>query len=82
MYLVLHLMWCVDNNNNNWYGYGYGMHALTQVYVTIRMDDAYTLNCRPTVPVGCEEQIVDAKCTRPLVKGLAPRLINRGVRLC
>ena len=53
------------------------MHVLTQVYVTIRMDDAFTLNCRPTVPVGCEEQVVDAKCTRPflpLVKGLAPRL--------
>ena len=53
------------------------MHALTQVYIIIRMDDAFALNCRPTVPVGCEEQVVDAKCTRPflpLVKGLAPRL--------
>ena len=41
------------------------------------MDDAFILNCRPTVPVGCEEQVADAKCTRPflpLVKGLAPRL--------
>ena len=55
------------------------MHVLTQVYVTIRMDDAFTLNCRPTVPVGCEEQVVDAKRTRPflpLVKGLAPRLLT------
>ena len=53
------------------------MHALTQVYVTIRMDDAFALNCRPTVSMGCEEQVVDAKCTRPffpLVKGLTPRL--------
>ena len=55
------------------------MHALTQVHVTIRMDDAFTLNCHPTVPMGCEEQVVDAKCTRPflpVVKGLAPRLIT------
>ena len=27
------------------------------------MDDAFTLNCRPTVPVGCEEQ-VDIKVYR------------------
>ena len=49
------------------------MHAPKQAYVTICMDDAFTLNCRPTVPVGCEEQVVDAKCTGPflpLVKGL------------
>ena len=41
------------------------------------MDDAFILNCCPMVPVGCEEQVVDAKCTRPflpLVKDLAPRL--------
>ena len=25
---------------------------LTQVYVTIRMDDTFTLNCRPRIPVG------------------------------
>ena len=34
-------------------------------YVTIRKDDAFTLNCRPMVPMGCEEQIGNAKCTRP-----------------
>ena len=27
------------------------------------MDDAFRLNCRPTVPVGCEEQIGNAKCS-------------------
>ena len=36
-----------------------------QVYVAISMDDAFILNCHPTVPVGCEEQVVDAQCTRP-----------------
>ena len=43
------------------------MHALTQVNITIHMDDAFTLNCRPTVPVGCKEQVADAKCTRPFL---------------
>ena len=42
----------------------------------IRKNDDFTLNCRSTVPVGCEEQVGNAKCTRPslLVEGLAPRL--------
>ena len=51
-----------------------------QVYVTIRMDDAFILNYHPTVPVGYKEQVIDAKCIRPflpLVKGLAPRLNER-----
>ena len=29
----------------------------THLRIIIRMDDAFTLNCRPTVPVGCEEQV-------------------------
>ena len=55
----------------------YGMHTLMQVYVTICMDDAFILNCRrrppppppppPTVSMGCEEQVVDAKYTRPFL---------------
>ena len=44
--------------SNYWYGYRYGMHTHMQVYITIRMDDGFTLNCRPTFPVGCEEQVV------------------------
>ena len=41
------------------------------------MDDAFTLNCRPTVPVGCEELVVDVtRPLLPLVKGLAPRLVG------
>ena len=67
----------VRSSLNYWYGYDYGMCALMQVYVTIRMDDAFTLNCCPTVSVGYEEQVGNAKCTRPflsLVKGLTPRL--------
>ena len=39
--------------------------ALTQVYVTIRMDDAFTLNCHPTVP-GCEES--KSLCTEILTR--------------
>ena len=35
--------------------------------VTIRNDDDFTLNCHPTVPVGCEEQVANAKCSRPSV---------------
>ena len=35
--------------------------------VTIRNDDDITLNCHPMVPVGCEEQVANAKCTRPSV---------------
>jgi hypothetical protein len=60
------------------------MYALAQMHVTTRNrrnDDEFTLNCRPTVPVGCEEQVSNAKCTRPfvpLVKGLAPRLSRGG----
>ena len=30
-------------------------------------DDDFILNCRPTVPVGCEEQVGSAKCTRPFL---------------
>ena len=43
---------------------------VAQFHVTVRKtrsDDEFTLNCRPTVPVGCEEQVVDAKCTRPFL---------------
>ena len=59
------------------------MHTLTRVYVTIRMDDAFTLNCRPTVPVGCEERVVDAtRPLLPLVKGLAPRLVGQYIDRC
>ena len=35
--------------------------------VTIRNDDDFTLNCHPTVPVGCEEQVANVKCSRPSV---------------
>ena len=50
----------------------YGMHTLMQVHVTIRIDDAFILDCRqhpPMVPVGCEEQVIDAKYmyTRPFL---------------
>ena len=38
-------------------GMGMAMEC-THLSITIRMDDAFTLNCRPTVPVGCEEQVV------------------------
>ena len=38
-------------------------------YVTIRMDAAFTLNCRPTVPVGCEEQVVDARYLSRITTG-------------
>ena len=37
------------------------MQVHVYMYVTIHMDDAFTLNCHPTVPVGCEEQ-VDRQC--------------------
>ena len=55
------------------------MYVLAQVHVIIHVDDAFTLNYHPTVPMGpgYEEQVGNAKCTRPflpLVKGLAPRL--------
>ena len=33
----------------------------------MRKDDDFTLNRRPTVPVGCEEQIGNAKCTTPFL---------------
>ena len=41
-------------------GMGIAMEC-TLLRITIHMDDAFTLNCRPTVPVGCEEQVVDVK---------------------
>ena len=41
-------------------GMGMAMEC-THLRIIIRMDDAFTLNYRPTVPVGCEEQVVDVK---------------------
>ena len=29
----------------------------------IHKDDDFTLNCRPTGTMGCEEQVADVKCT-------------------
>ena len=43
-------------------GMGMAMECM-HLRITIRMDDTYTLNCRPTVPVGCEKQ-VDIKVYR------------------
>ena len=37
--------------------------AMDLILIIIHMDDAFTLNCCPTVPVGCEEQ-VDIKIYR------------------
>ena len=35
--------------------------------VTIRNDDDFILNYHSMVPVGCEEQVANAKCTRPFI---------------
>ena len=36
-------------------------HGLfTSLDITIHKDDNFTLNCGPTIPVGCEEQIANA----------------------
>ena len=36
-------------------------HGLfTSLDITIRKDDNFTLNCGPTIPVGCKEQIANA----------------------
>ncbi len=33
----------------------------------IQVPQLITLYCRPTVPVWCEDQVIDAKCTRPFL---------------
>ena len=62
-----------------WYFYSWKWKSSLHISMAhIRKDDNFTLNCRPTGTMGCEEQVADVKCTRPLfpflVKGLAPRL--------